>query len=67
MNKQILRKDGHFFKNNKDEDGNSGMNYEDIKKGKIYENYKKTIEQLNKGTLFRNTENKKRYYDDINE
>ena len=45
---------------------NSGMNYEYIKKGKIYENYKGT-EQLNKGTLFRNTENKKRYYDDINE
>ena len=42
------------------------MNYEYIKKGKIYENYKGT-EQLNKGTLFRNTENKKRYYDDINE
>ena len=42
------------------------MNYEDIKKGKIYENYKGT-EQLNKGTLFRNTENNKRYHDDINE
>ena len=42
------------------------MNYGDIKKEKIYENYKGT-EQLNKGTLFRNTETKNRYYDYINE
>ena len=40
------------------------VNYGDVKKGKIYENYKGT-EQLNKGTLFRNTKNKKHYYDDI--
>ena len=46
-NKQILTKDRNFFKNNKGEECNSGMNYEDIKKGKVYEIYKGT-EQLNK-------------------
>ena len=33
---------------------------------KTYENFEGT-EQLNEGILFRNIENKKRYYDDINE
>ena len=65
-NKRIPTKDGNVFKNNKGEDGNSGMNYEDIKKRKIYKNYKGT-EQLKKRTLFKNTKNKKCYYEDINE
>ena len=42
------------------------MNYEDIKKGKIYKNFQ-GIEQLNEGTLLKNDDNKERYYDDINE
>ena len=42
------------------------MNYEDIKKGKIYKHFKRT-EQLNEGTLFKNVDIIKRYYDDINE
>ena len=50
-NKQIPTKEEHFFKNNKGEKCKSGMNYGDVKKGKVYENYKGT-EQLNKGTFF---------------
>ena len=65
-NEQIPTKYEHFFQNNKGEKCKSGMNYGDTKKGKIYENYKGT-EQLNKGTLSENTENKKCYHDDINE
>ena len=42
-NKQIPTKDGTFFKNNKGKECNSGMNYEDRKKGK----FMKIIRELN--------------------
>ena len=43
------------------------LDFKDLKKETIYGDNEETTEQLNEGTLLRNTENKKRYYNDINE
>ena len=52
-NEQILTNDGHFFDNIKDKECNSGMNYKDIKKDKICENFKGGIRaNLKQKTLF---------------
>ena len=43
------------------------LDFKDLKKETIYGNKEETTEKLNEGTLFKNIDNKKRYYDDINE
>ena len=43
------------------------LDFKDLKKETIYANKEETTEKLNKGTLCKNIDNKKRYYDDINE
>ena len=60
-NKQILINDGNLIKNMKDKKYNDDINYEDFEKRKACEDFK-DIGQLNEETLFKNVDNKKRYY-----
>ena len=64
-NEQIPINDENLIKDIKNKEFND-INYEDFEKPKTCEDFK-DIEQLNEETLFKNVDNKKRYYQDIDE
>ena len=64
-NEQIPINDENLIKDIKNEEFND-INYEDFEKRKSCEDFE-NVGQLNEETLFKNVDNKKRYYEDIEE
>ena len=64
-NEQIQINDINVIKHMKSKGCSVNINDEDFEKRKIYK--KLEIKKLNWEDLFKNVDNKKRYYDDINE
>ena len=60
---QILTNDGNLIKNMKDKKYNDDINYEDLKKRRIHENFEE-LEKLYEEALFKNFDDEKRNYDD---
>ena len=64
-NEQIPINDENLIKDIRNQEFKD-INYEDFRKRKACENFK-DIGKLNEETLFKNVDNKKRYYEDIDE